>query len=88
MCMKLHIELLRHPTSRATSSTVRPAPTCLKAAIICASVCLLRDMLVRLSFAKIILRFVQKEGIRLRKRDSWRFSISAVADIGVEFFGQ
>src|SRR5580692_5307060 len=33
------------PHSRATSSTFRPASTCFSAAIICASVCLLFDML-------------------------------------------
>src|ERR1700751_3581618 len=33
------------PNSRATSSTLRPASTCFSAAIICASVCLLFDML-------------------------------------------
>src|SRR5579864_4599802 len=32
------------PTSRATSSTARPASTCFRAAIICASVCLLLDI--------------------------------------------
>jgi hypothetical protein len=32
------------PTSRATSSALRPASTCFSAAIICASVCLLRDI--------------------------------------------
>jgi len=49
-----------HVRIRQTST----APSCFKAAIICASVCLLRDMLVSLSFAKIILSFVPKEGIR------------------------
>ena len=47
------------PSSPATSSTARPASTCLRAAIICASVCLLRDMPLPLSFAKIILSCVR-----------------------------
>jgi len=37
--------VLPHPHSRATSSTFRPASTCFSAAIICASVCLLFDIL-------------------------------------------
>jgi len=37
----------------------RPASTCFKAAIICASVRLLRDMFIPVSFAKIILSFVR-----------------------------
>src|SRR5579863_9603492 len=36
------------PTSRATSSAFRPASICLTAAIICASVCLLLDILPHL----------------------------------------
>src|SRR5579864_1240359 len=36
------------PTSRATSSTLRPASTCFSAAIISDSVCLLRDILLTL----------------------------------------
>src|SRR6059058_6201017 len=50
--------------SRATSSTARPASTCFKAAIICASVCLLRDMLIPLSFDEIIINFVRNQGSR------------------------
>src|SRR5208283_3062473 len=40
------------PTSRATSSTFRPASTCFSAPIICASVCLLFDILFSPSFRK------------------------------------
>ena len=40
------------PTSRATSSAFRPASSCFSAPIICASVCLLLDMLLPLSFAE------------------------------------
>jgi len=50
--------------SRATSSTARPASTCFKAAIICASVCLLRDMPVPLCFDQIILSCVRIQGSR------------------------
>src|SRR6266487_4104783 len=52
------------PTSRATSSTARPASTCFKAAIISASLCLLRDMLIPLSFDEIIINFVRNQGSR------------------------
>src|SRR6266487_2367751 len=52
------------PTSRATSSTARPASTCFKAAIISASLCLLRDMLIPLSFDEIIINFVLNQGSR------------------------
>src|SRR6266700_121508 len=52
------------PTSCATSSTARPASTCFKAAIISASLCLLRDMLIPLSFDEIIINFVRNQGSR------------------------
>src|SRR5207302_9864627 len=52
------------PTSRATSSTARPASTCFKALIISASLCLPLDMVLPLSFDEIIFNFVRNQGSR------------------------
>src|SRR5438094_7875172 len=52
------------PTSRATSSTARPAATCFKALIISASLCLPLDMVLPLSFDEIIFNFVRNQGSR------------------------
>src|SRR5437870_13582749 len=51
---------------RARSRVDSPAPssTCFKAAIISASLCLLRDMLIPLSFDEIIINFVRNQGSR------------------------
>src|SRR5437667_6505764 len=54
------------PTSRATSSTARPASTCFKALIISASLCLPLDMVLPLSFDEIIFNFVRNQGSRSR----------------------
>ena len=50
------------PTSRATSSAFRPASICLTAAIICASVCLLLDIVPHLPEYENRTRFCAENG--------------------------
>jgi hypothetical protein len=56
------------PTSRATSSALRPASICFNAPIICASVCLLFDILPPLSFVRnhTQLRAERRDRVKVR----------------------
>src|SRR5215469_13261864 len=54
------------PTSRATSSALRPASSCFSAPIICASVCLLFDIPLPLSFVRNHTRTCSESGEQLR----------------------
>src|SRR5437667_6897896 len=74
------------PTSRATSSTARPASTCFKALIISASLCLPLDMVLPLSFDEIIFNFVRNQGSRsgyvaFRQRSRYEKSESRIRQI-------
>lgn len=71
-------------TSRATSSAFRPASVCLTAAIICASVCLLLDIVPRLPEYENRTRFCAENGDQAT--DSTLAEIAAIKTVKIITF--
>jgi hypothetical protein len=69
--------VLGHATSPATSSTLRPASTCFSASIICASVCLLFDILpfpfFRATHTQLYAETGKQAKVHNRVRHPWEF---------------